>query len=160
MSVHIQKILHRCRRWSTRESCPAAAFVSRLRSFRVTAAWPAAHPTGLAQPSQERRRHKISQQHIFMVLRISGGKAKGFGKKVSPSPTALCLFPSSTSPPLLYTDAASADCLQHPQSKCFATPTQVFPQLSAAWMAVYLMKGKHIDAFFPRSFLLPGSIPV
>lgn len=40
-----------------------------------------------------------------------------------------------------YSNTISADCLQHPQSKCIATPTQVFPQLSTLRGAVYLMKG-------------------
>lgn len=68
----------------------------------------------------KRMEQKISQQQIFMVFRISRGKAKVSGNKVLSSPTALCLFPSSTSPPLLHTDVLSADCLQHPQSKCTA----------------------------------------
>lgn len=39
--------------------------------------------------------------------------------KVSPSPTAFCLFPSSISPLPLRTNAVSGRCLQHPQSKSY-----------------------------------------
>jgi len=110
-------------------------------------------PHGAGPNVSRRMPHKISQQHIFMVLRISRGKDKGFGKKVSPSPTALCLSPSSMPP--LHTNARSADCLQHPQRKRVATPTQVFPMAKHSTDGYLFNERETCCCLLPQAFPPP-----
>lgn len=111
---------------------------------------------GLTVP--RRMLHEINQYHVFTVLRMSRGKVKGFGKKFHlhlqhfSSSTS-----SSTSPPTHHCGECRMPPASSEQTQCNSYPS--ISRLSTARIAVYFMKLKHIYAFFPRSFLLPGSSP-
>lgn len=144
-----KKHLHCGHQWCTKES-HLYLWTEELWSYCCMACCPPRR-TG---PTIPRTQHEISQQHIFMVLRISRGEAKGFGKKFSPWPAALRLFPSSTSllpPPAFskqthcnsYPSISTAkhsmdDCLFNERETHWCLLPQVFPP---PWFNSHLMAG-------------------